>query len=588
MNKCIEWVRTHVGVSSALIAFLCTVGISIDAGFGFSKQFLLTFVVFLGVYGVMSYALKNLNARRNKIAIPMAVVGGIILWFGRKIVDGQVEISGFSAMDLIVLPAFIVVLWSLFVGLFSFVDKRSFTVKDIKIDKKSFRKQWLVGSLVMFLIWMPVFLCFFPGFVSNDSAVQISQAVGDTAWSNWHPVLHTLFVAGPVNLGLAMTGDLTAGIALYSICQMVIMAVLLGYIAAWLKRETGKKWIGWVVVALYGLVPVCACYSMMMWKDVIFSGLLAVFVVKLFELVRHFGRDEELSMKKLLMIAGLVIVMAMFRNGAVLIVAAALLGLVVFYKKKRLRMAILLGLVMVIVLLVQRPVFNMLGIAKSPFMESMSVPAQQIGYLAHEGRLTEEQKLELAKYADVEKLSKNYNPMNADYAKNAFYYNVVEEDKFGLVGLWFRLLPSNLGGYIHAYVWQMYYYWYPQGGAWVMDLENNHEEMWMKREYTDISLLGEKVKSVASRAINGAFSSSWLGWMNNVGAMVWGVVIMGLVFVYQKRYRLLIPLGCIAIYVVSLLIASPVSSIFRYVYSLLLVMPVLVILSLCKVKGEKQ
>lgn len=119
---------------------------------------------------------------------------------------------------------------------------------------------------------MPSYLTFYPGCVTPDSAASIDQALG-TAWENTHPVLFTLLVTPFMRFGSAV-GNLTLGVALFSLFQMLLLAGILAYGLTWLRRKRIRK-VGICFVGLYFIVSqVFPLYAISMWKDVLFGAVV--------------------------------------------------------------------------------------------------------------------------------------------------------------------------------------------------------------------------------------------------------------------------------------------------------------------------
>lgn len=585
MNKIKLFVAKNQKLCEIVAAFLMTAAISYMLGITRSKEYFLALLIFVAILTVVRVGVKNYDKRRLKFSLWFAVPFGAALWFGGKLTLNSIEIAPVGVLDIPVIVALIVIFTFMMMSVLAFIDAKRFTPKKSAVLKN---KKWWIFSLIIFLCWMPLFLVFFPGVVSVDSAVQIKQAIGEGVMSNWHPVLHTLLIAAPVNLGILISGDLTMGIALYTLMQMIILSIIFGYAVKWAMGKTQKNWVGYVMFAFFALCPVVACYAVTMWKDVLFSAVFMLMVMKIYDLLETRKRTDKISFKELLVVLALVFLVAFLRNGGVLVVVTLGVALLIYYKASRKMVGISFVVVTVLIMVVQGPIYKAFNISGSPFMESMSVPAQQIGYVTQLDELTEEEREKLEVYGDVEKLAESYTPMNADPAKTSFDYGKVEEDKVGFLKTWAELLTGHFGDFVKAYILQMHSYWYVQGDAWVLDFGHTHEELWLKTEYTDRSLLGEGTLELVQKAENGLATAVWSGWINNVGVLFWLMVVFVVVFLYQKRYYMLVPMVGIIIYMVSLLMASPVSWIFRYVYALLLATPILIVICFIKPKkGEK-
>ena len=582
-------IAKHNVASESIAAFLIAVSIIQQFNMTKSRQYLLAILVFVAVFVIVHFGVLNYSKRRLRYSLFYCVPFGLAFWLGQKVVYRSMDIVDLVVVDIVLVLALIALFTLMSICVLGFIDRKSYIPDRIKKNKKS---RWWVFSLIILLCYMPLFLAFFPGIVSNDSAVQLSQAVGEGGWSNWHPVLHTLFVAIPVNIGIKIFGgDLTAGIALSTLLQMLILVVIFGYVVKWMIELTQKKWIGYVLLVFFAICPIVACYAVTMWKDVMFSSVFLLLFIKIYDLVRQKKREELLQLSDMWLILLLVLITGFLRNGGILIVVMFLIAMWVYYKDSWKLILTGFGGVIMIMIVIQGPIYGALNIISSPLMESLSVPAQQFAYVAANGKLDDELRGELIKYADVDCLASNYSPMNADPAKNCFNYKAVDENKIDFLLLWTKTLPRHLSDYMKSYLLHTYAYWYIQGDVWALDFGHSHDEMWMKTDYTDVSLIGDGLKNAITKIEEGSTVVVWVGWMNNVGIMSWSIYYALMVFMYKKYYAMLVPMSGILIYMFSLLIASPISWMFRYVYSLLLILPTLIIICFINnknLKGEKK
>ena len=99
-----------------------------------------------------------------------------------------------------------------------------------KYDKKSFEikkddwKVFLFYIIIIFLLWIPVFLAYYPGLFSYDCRWQIPQHKG--TYSNHHPLMHTLLMQlFYYKIGGKLFDSYTTGMACYTIMQMIILAI---------------------------------------------------------------------------------------------------------------------------------------------------------------------------------------------------------------------------------------------------------------------------------------------------------------------------------------------------------------------------
>ena len=93
-----------------------------------------------------------------------------------------------------------------------------------RADKKMFFLIWAV----IFICWIPCFLATYPGVFAYDGVTQIFDVAGGRL-SALHPVLHSYFIAGCFAIG-ALFDSLRAGMAIYSILQMLFFSMTLRFI----------------------------------------------------------------------------------------------------------------------------------------------------------------------------------------------------------------------------------------------------------------------------------------------------------------------------------------------------------------------
>ena len=238
-----------------VLAFLLTTGLIFLFGKTLSKEYLLALIIFIAMLALVRKSKHFFSTRRMKFSLWFAIPFAVALWFGQKVVCQSIELREFTFLDLPLILCLIVVFSLMTICVFGFIDSKSFIIKNKRMVNK---KRWLIMAGIIFACYLPLFLSFFPGIVSVDSVVQIRQAIGETEqWSNWHPVLHTAFMALPINIGFNMFGDLTAGIAMATLVQMIILSLIFGYVCDWAIRKTGKIWVGYAFMVFFALCGQC-------------------------------------------------------------------------------------------------------------------------------------------------------------------------------------------------------------------------------------------------------------------------------------------------------------------------------------------
>lgn len=135
--------------------------------------------------------------------------------------------------------------------------------------------RWVVGlSTFIFLLWLPYLLVYWPGFIFGDSLSSINQALGNSAWSNHHPVAYTLFLWLCLKAAAFLGLGNTVGIGFSTILQMVAMAFCLGYLSRWIiVRGSLRPILGVGLALALGFCSYFASFSIALWKTHCFLAL---------------------------------------------------------------------------------------------------------------------------------------------------------------------------------------------------------------------------------------------------------------------------------------------------------------------------
>lgn len=125
----------------------------------------------------------------------------------------------------------------------------------------------------------------YPAVMTPDSISQFAQAIGERPYSNHHPVIHTLLIQICYQAGFGITGNVYAGIAFYTVVQMLILAGVETVCMSILAKRRCPKVLLILWFLFWGLIPYNAIYAVTMWKDVLFAAFMLLYVLFLFLLL---------------------------------------------------------------------------------------------------------------------------------------------------------------------------------------------------------------------------------------------------------------------------------------------------------------
>lgn len=155
------------------------------------------------------------------------------------------------------------IIWVVISAIFCVIQK---LLDDISIELGTGKLPPLLNFILIFMAWLPFFLAFYPGNLSPDSYSSIQQAINQIN-STAHPVLFTLLVKLCVQTGLLFFGNMNAGVAVFSVVQMLILDGILTYTVKWLQKHQVPRWLLMLSVAYFALNPLIVRFSFIPMKD---------------------------------------------------------------------------------------------------------------------------------------------------------------------------------------------------------------------------------------------------------------------------------------------------------------------------------
>ncbi len=448
------------------------------------------------------------------------------------------------------------------------------------LDKKGERKLFILVVLICFIFYLPYFLYEFPGIMTADSMVQYSELFADEPISNHHPIIHTVTIGLFLKIGLLFTGSMNTAIAFYTVAQMIFMSLCFGALVVEVNRILGgfSLKITVILTAFAAVVPFNAVFAVTMWKDVPFAGISVLLSCVLIEMYRR--RQEGIGTGAFCMFAVLGILFSLYRSNAFYaMIAFAPVFLYTFRKDIR-RAAVSMLFVIALTAVIKGPVYGSFGIKSPDLTESLSVPLQQVArVLVEEGSVSQRDLEMIDEVIDRTYIKELYDPGFADNIKElvrAGHPEVIEADKAGYLGLWFRLLVKNSGLYVRAWFDLVGGYIYPDVAYEVGNIDGiiaNDNGLYAE------PIIGGRFIKVKEILLKLSDFMPLYGMLFSIGAYTWGLVITFVMAIKRKRCVLIHVL--MELVVATLLVAAPVVD-FRYAYAVVLTAPLFTALAVAK------
>ena len=483
-------------------------------------------------------------------------------------------------------------LWVLFAaGLSVLFEKLScVTLADKASDRsaKKCRRVFFASFACLLTVYFLWWLYEFPGNTSPDSSNQIMQAMGLIPLSNHHPVANTMFLKLIFNIGFKLfDGNQNAALGSYTFVQLIFMSACFAYTVTALYREGIKRAAVIAVLASYLLLPYHGSYSVTVWKDVPFGGMVLLMCTVLWQLLECSKRGEKAGAGLLLFVFSAFGVCLLRSNGLYAFILALPFILIVF-RKRNIKIAFIAAGTAVASMLITGVVYPSLNIRPADFVESLSIPAQQIArVIASDDELTEEQEELLSRIIDISAVKDTYNENISDPVKNLIRttgdVEYLSAHKGEYLKLWVNIGMSHPGDYLRGFIEQTKGYWYPDVKYWSMSTycddciqleiyKDRHLPDSIGRIFADVGFYSPNLP------ISGLFFS--------IGFASWILLCMFSMCIVNRKYAfMLIYVPVIAI-MATLLIATPVYAEFRYAYGMFTSLPLLGVIPFCEKQAD--
>lgn len=426
----------------------------------------------------------------------------------------------------------------------SFIKKKGFFDKRHFIRKPSF----LFSVILMFLCWIPTWLSIFPGVFSYDAYDEWQQIVNGVITSH-HPVIHVVLLGGLVEGIHTLTGSYNAGIAVYTVLQMLILAHIFA-LSIRLLDKYQKVSVVWQYAALafYCLSPVVQLFSICATKDVLFAAAQLLFL----QYVLIFYENRNIFFKEKSILVGFVIsaffTMTMRNNGFYIVL---IICVIMCFSIRKMHKAQIQTLTVVMLLaavsygIYTGPIYSMLDVKKGGVEEMLSVPLQQMARVyKYDYASLDQNDLELLYEIVPQTNLEAYRPTVSDFVKSGFQREAFAQHKIDFLRLWLKWGLEHPLTYINSFLINTVDGWYPKA---VIDgyrnEKNNYYDYHVAEPGTEIVLLPKLHAYYDAISHDKAVQQN--GWSFLILSPGWFFILFIHLFLYtlcQKRYTLIVPM----------------------------------------------
>ena len=449
-------------------------------------------------------------------------------------------------------------------------------------------RRWLIAVL-LFLCWLPCFVALFPGGFSYDVTAEYNQQFD--IYLRPFPRLHTVLLIGCLNAFHSLFGSYNAGIAFYSVVQMILFSLMYSEILSVLWNRKTNTVIFCFVCAYCALFPVIHLTVTHIGRDTLFAGLLTYLAFLLFIMTtdskRFFSSLRQPA--RLGLVLSLTLLSRNNTSDVLTVVLLVALNMAAWFRfrQKYSRQVKVFAAVNVSVYLSLSIILSLVcqPISKPNPLSSMGIVSQTLvrANMDEPEKWTEEDKEAYNRFFFTDKLE--YCPELADLTRNCISKEAFRADYTGFVRLWIKMGIKCPTSYANALIAQNRYMWYPDSliDGYVRCGIYDSEKCYF---VTGVASPGTRIHTLPFleeyyRKISSDISFEKipvLSMLFSVGFQFWILLNCFFYAVYRRRRGLYLPIGLLLTYMVICLFLPIV--IMRYFMVLYLFFPITIVMTL--------
>ena len=156
-------------------------------------------------------------------------------------------------------------------------------------EKNSFHagRHFLCAYGVIFAGFMIPFATYYPAIMAYDVIPQLDQ-IRVSGYTTHHPLIHTLMLSMSLKIGellpFVSNAD-RAGLAVYTILQMLIVAGGFAYVYVFLRRKGVHRYLCYFFVLCAAFYPTHGMLAISITKDTIYAVLVMLFTVFVWDMI---------------------------------------------------------------------------------------------------------------------------------------------------------------------------------------------------------------------------------------------------------------------------------------------------------------
>ena len=553
---------------------------------------LLTYIVI----GIVSIAMcvsshTNIDKRsvRTVVCLLSLLLSGLITLAHYYVFNGYSTAVSYGMLIAMLVSGFFVFYY---IFKFGYVRLKDYTFKTGGEYKISPRIIFIVACLIFVIInTLILVLCKYPTDYFYDSLWQLGE-IKTSSYTNHHSVYHTWILEQFCRLGYYSGIGLGNALFLYTLCQIVIVGLIVGY---YIKTLYEMKAPIILIILSYAFMvfnPISLKYATFVDKDQLYTYLALLFLLSLTRIIVGIGNAKR-SDWVYMVIGGLGF--GLFRGNGFVILVASMIVAVIMKTEVRKKLIITFASLAAIVFILNTPLRIALDVKPTEFSESLSIPIQQVSRVVYDGcELTDEERNMVFTLIEEDVIKKDYKPHISDNMKGIIQIHrrddYFKENIADYIKLYIKLGLRYPGEYIKAWVDQTYGYYAPGYGNTSLYFEpcSPEGQVWVDIIYEiegDRRIIAPRLVDLLNGFAKLFENNPILYQFLEIGGLVYLTLYMLVIKIWKRSKTSFIEAAGL-ITVATLLIATPLATSIRYTYLIFLTVYLSVATAFYKPKEE--
>lgn len=303
-----------------------------------------------------------------------------------------------------------------------------------------------VSAAVMFALWIPWLLAFYPASMNWDTFYQIAMYSGETpvwvipyaptgsivdhAFSDHHPFFDTLIYGSFAQFGRALTGDWNLGVFLFVLVQAAGMAISFAVSVSFFAKKGCPTVLLACVYLFFGLMPFVPAYAAAMVKDTLFSWLYVPYFVLLAQIMTTIREKAPVGRRTAVLFIALGLLLCLTKKTGPYIVIPTAVLFAIFYRRSALVCMVQAALsVMLMWVLLPQLIFPVFDVIPGGKQEALGLLFQQTAryVVDYPDDVSQQERDAIDAVIGFDDLATRYNWQNADPVKFWYRYDTVTD-----------------------------------------------------------------------------------------------------------------------------------------------------------------